>query len=396
MDRDSSGSLYFSVLYALVTALYTTAVILRVVRGELKLGLWCVWSLFLVFIGEPLCFIKLPGYSGLLLLSIGFLISNSRLCKSVELLSVGNRAVLITGCDSGFGHALAKYLDRLGFTVFAGVLNEQGPGSVELKRSGSERLSVLQLDVTDTVQIEQAYLEIKARTKETGLWGVVNNAGILGFIADGEILPMSLFKNCMAVNFFAAVELTQTFLPLLRQAKGRLVNISSMAGQVPIPRFAAYGASKAALSIFSAVMRLELSKWGVKVATVQPGAFKTSIYGTQEQWNYHQEQILSHLRPNVKEDYGEQYILTLQNNLPKMSSISSENLQPVLDDILHALIAPNPEHLYSPGRSAWVIPFIHSLLPVRLYDIIICTMFESHKHLPGGIQGKPRDKHNRT
>ncbi|MGH0115160.1 UNVERIFIED_CONTAM: hypothetical protein FKN15_070680 [Acipenser sinensis] len=301
-----------------------------------------------------------------------------------------------TGCDSGFGHALAKYLDRLGFTVFAGVLNEQGPGSVELKRSGSERLSVLQLDVTDTVQIEQAYLEIKARTKETGLWGVVNNAGILGFIADGEILPMSLFKNCIAVNFFAAVELTQTFLPLLRQAKGRLVNISSMAGQVPIPRFAAYGASKAALSIFSAVMRLELSKWGVKVATVQPGAFKTSIYGTQEQWNYHQEQILSHLRPNVKEDYGEQYILTLQNNLPKMSSISSENLQPVLDDILHALIAPNPEHVYSPGRSAWVIPFIHSLLPVRLYDIIICTMFESHKHLPGGIQGKPREKHNRT
>ncbi|MGH0122469.1 UNVERIFIED_CONTAM: hypothetical protein FKN15_005387 [Acipenser sinensis] len=331
MDRDSSGSLYFSVLYALVTALYTTAVILRVVRGELKLGLW-------------------------------------RQCGTVGC----NQKV--TGSNPTFA------TDR----------------SVELKRSGSERLSVLQLDVTDTVQIEQAYLEIKARTKETGLWGVVNNAGILGFIADGEILPMSLFKNCMAVNFFAAVELTQTFLPLLRQAKGRLVNISSMAGQVPIPRFAAYGASKAALSIFSAVMRLELSKWGVKVATVQPGAFKTSIYGTQEQWNYHQEQILSHLRPNVKEDYGEQYILTLQNNLPKMSSISSENLQPVLDDILHALIAPNPEHLYSPGRSAWVIPFIHSLLPVRLYDIIICTMFESHKHLPGGIQGKPREKHNRT
>lgn len=78
---------------------------------------------------------------------------------------------LAVGCDSGFGHALAKYLDRLGFTVFAGVLNEQGPGSVELKRSGSERLSVLQLDVTDTVQIEQAYLEIKARTKETGKLG---------------------------------------------------------------------------------------------------------------------------------------------------------------------------------------------------------------------------------
>lgn len=64
-----------------------------------------------------------------------------------------------------------------------------------------------------------------------GLWGVVNNAGILGFPADGELLPMSTYRHCMEVNFFGAVEVSKTFLPLLRKSQGRLVNMSSMAGE---------------------------------------------------------------------------------------------------------------------------------------------------------------------
>ncbi|XP_041123897.1 estradiol 17-beta-dehydrogenase 2-like isoform X1 [Polyodon spathula] len=363
-----------SVLYGAVTALYTAAVILQVIRGGLKLGLSWVFSLFLVFVGVPLCFIKLPGYSGLLLLSFGYLISHFVLARSEKLLLVGNKAVLITGCDSGFGHALAKHLHKLGFTVFAGVLNAQGLGSEELKRSGSERLIVLQIDVTDTAQIEQAYYQVKLHIEETGLWGIVNNAGILEYIADGEILPMSIYKNCMAVNFFGAVKLSHTFLPLLRQAKGRLVNVSSMAGEVPIPGFAAYGASKAALNRFSSVMRQELSKWGVTVVTVQPGGFQTSIYGTEEQWNYRQEQILSQLCPDVKEDYSEQCIYLLHSILPKMPSGCSKDLQPVLDDIHHALMANSPRHLYTPGRGAWAIPFIYNYFPVAISDFVIKTI----------------------
>lgn len=65
-----------------------------------------------------------------------------------------------------------------------------------------------------------------------GLWGVVNNAGILGFPADGELLPMSVYRQCMEVNFFGAVEVSKTFLPLLRKSQGRLVNVSSMAGEL--------------------------------------------------------------------------------------------------------------------------------------------------------------------
>lgn len=65
-----------------------------------------------------------------------------------------------------------------------------------------------------------------------GLWAVINNAGIIGFPADGELIPMNEYKKCMAVNFFGAVHVTKTFLPLLRKSKGRLVNISSMGGKL--------------------------------------------------------------------------------------------------------------------------------------------------------------------
>lgn len=64
---------------------------------------------------------------------------------------------------------------------------------------------------------------------------MVNNAGIIGFPADGELIPMTDYKQCMAVNFFGAVEVTKAFLPLLRKSKGRLVNISSMAGELAFP-----------------------------------------------------------------------------------------------------------------------------------------------------------------
>lgn len=60
---------------------------------------------------------------------------------------------------------------------------------------------------------------------------MVNNAGVLGFPSDGELLPMTDYKQCMAVNFFGTVEVTKTFLPLLRKSKGRLVNVSSMGGE---------------------------------------------------------------------------------------------------------------------------------------------------------------------
>ncbi|XP_045237483.1 17-beta-hydroxysteroid dehydrogenase type 2 isoform X2 [Macaca fascicularis] len=226
------------------------------------------------------CLLILSPFWGLILFSLSCFLMYTYL-SGQELLPVDQKAVLVTGGDCGLGHALCKYLDELGFTVFAGVLNENGPGAEELRRTCSPRLSVLQMDVTKPVQIKDAYSKVAAMLQDRGLWAVVNNAGVLGFPSDGELLPMTDYKQCMAVNFFGTVEVTKTFLPLLRKSKGRLVNVSSMGGGAPMAKLASYGSSKAAVTMFSSVMRIELSKWGIKVVSIQPGGFRTKLYPSQ-------------------------------------------------------------------------------------------------------------------
>eukprot|EP00066_Takifugu_rubripes_P026430 XP_011615696.1 PREDICTED: estradiol 17-beta-dehydrogenase 2-like [Takifugu rubripes] len=196
--------------------------------------------------------------------------------RGCELLPVENRAVLVTGCDSGFGHELARRLSQVGVLVFAGVLDAHGAGAQRLRAGTSEKLQVLQLDVTDDRQIEAAHRYICTQVNDTGLWGLVNNAGILQCPVDAEIQPMKTLLDYLDVNFLGAVKMSQVFLPLLRRSRGRIINMSSLAGAVPVPLFAAYGASKAALAIYSEVMRLELSAWGVRVSLVQPSGFRTS------------------------------------------------------------------------------------------------------------------------
>ncbi|XP_008063176.2 estradiol 17-beta-dehydrogenase 2, partial [Carlito syrichta] len=236
-----------------------------------------VWSRAVCLAGlwGGACLLSLSLWWGLILFSLSCVLMYTYL-SGQELLPVDQKAVLVTGCDSGIGHALCKYLDELGFTVFAGVLNEKGPGAEELRKSCSSRLLVFQLDITNPAQIKDAHSKVVATLQGRGLWAVVNNAGIIGFPADGELIPMTDYKRCMTVNFFGPVEVTKAFLPLLRKSQGRLVNISSMAGGCPMEKLAAYGSSKAALIMFSSIMRKELSQWGVKVIVILPGGFKTS------------------------------------------------------------------------------------------------------------------------
>uniref|UniRef100_A0A670YQM0 Hydroxysteroid 17-beta dehydrogenase 2 n=1 Tax=Pseudonaja textilis TaxID=8673 RepID=A0A670YQM0_PSETE len=285
----------------------------------------------------------------------------------------------LIGTDSGIGHELAKYLDSLGFTVFAGVLSATGPGAKSLKETCSERLSILQLDITIS------------KREEFELWAVINNAGILGFIADGELLPMSSYKQCMDVNFFGPVEISKMFLPLLRKSKGRIINVSSLAGGIPMPRFAAYGASKAALSMFSGVMRQELSMWGIKVAVLHPSGFKTSIGGNPEDWEKEEQMILGSLAPDVKNDYGEDYIHNLRMFLGEMSSVCSSDLSPVFSDVLHALLAERPKGLYTPGKNSYTFLLVFCYFPLWFYDFFMSKIM-GNPHMPHALRTAERKK----
>ncbi|XP_039208294.1 17-beta-hydroxysteroid dehydrogenase type 2 [Crotalus tigris] len=374
--------------YMAATVLCGGTIFYRAKKNRVEKATPFRWGLLLLLTLEVLCFTTLRSSLGLALFSLACLM----FCfytPAQAMLPVNRKAVFITGTDSGIGHELAKYLDSLGFTVFVSVLDAAGPGAKKLKETCSERLSILQLDITSSAQIKETYLEIRQKLQNEELWAVINNAGILGFVADGELLPMSSYKQCMDVNFFGPVELSKMFLPLLRKSKGRIINISSLAGGIPMPLFAAYGASKAALSMFSGVMRQELSKWGIKVAVFHPSGFKTSIGGNPEDWKKEEQMLLESLAPDVKKDYGEDYIHKLRMFLGQMTSICSSDFSPVFSDVLHALLAEHPRGLYTPGKNSYTFLLMFCYTPLWFYDFFMDKLMGVHV-LPSALQTPER------
>uniref|UniRef100_A0A672QDZ2 Estradiol 17-beta-dehydrogenase 2-like n=1 Tax=Sinocyclocheilus grahami TaxID=75366 RepID=A0A672QDZ2_SINGR len=308
-----------------------------------------------------------------------------------------NSLVLVSGCDSGFGHDLARFLDSAGMRVFAGLLDELSPGALKLKKDASPNLTVLQLDITNSSQITQTsalMLFFMTHLLWTGLWALVNNAGVLGYMCDGEILPIKMYKKCLDVNFIGSVEITQAFLPLIRQSKGRLISISSMAGEVPLPGFAGYGASKAALISFNGAIRQELSRWGVKVIIIQPGAFKTSE--NKDPFTPRTITILMtisvHTNRHLMVSYGEEYIRSMQQRLVNMSSVSSSDTGPFLEALKHAILSPRPKPFYYPGASAWALPLLYRHSPTSLSDRILSRIFMSSDAQPCRLSSLNKNK----
>lgn len=154
--------------------------------------------------------------------------------KVFDLFSMCNKirktgAVLITGCDSGFGHQLAIKCDELGYYVFAGVLFPDGDGAQILRSRCSERIRVVKMDVTKAEDVNNVINLIE--TSKLELSALVNNAGIW------YPTPIEWGRDCddmektFAVNVFGAVRVIKSCLPLLRRSKGRIVNVGSVVGE---------------------------------------------------------------------------------------------------------------------------------------------------------------------
>lgn len=143
--------------------------------------------------------------------------------------SPSRRCVLVTGCDSGFGNLVARRLDRYGFQVFAGCLFPEGDGAIKLGQESSKQLKVVKLDVTSKQDVEQVVQEIG----ETGLalWAVINNAGVAQYLPAEWGHDVVEYERMFNVNVYGLVRVTKACLPLLRRSKGRVINLSSMAGK---------------------------------------------------------------------------------------------------------------------------------------------------------------------
>ncbi|XP_004380095.1 retinol dehydrogenase 16 [Trichechus manatus latirostris] len=277
-----------------------------------------------------------------------------------------DKYVFITGCDSGFGNLLARQLDLRGLRVLAACLTEQG--AEQLRGQTSDRLETVILDVTQTESIAAATQWVKEHVGDRGLWGLVNNAGISVPSALNEWLTKQDFVNILDVNLLGVIEVTLNLLSLVRKARGRVVNVSSVFGRVSLCG-GGYCISKYGVEAFSDSLRRELSSFGVKVAIIEPGFFKTGINKTetlllklQERWD--QASL------DVKEAYGKKFLDSYMKMIETMGKIYSSNLSLVTDCMEHALTACHPRTRYSPGWDAKLFYLPMSYMPTALVDAV--------------------------
>lgn len=186
--------------------------------------------------------------------------------------------VLITGASTGIGFATALYLDKIGFKVFAGVRKmEDGQ---KLSQDASSNLTPVLLDVCKKESISKVY-NVISKQLEDNSFSLVNNAG-LSLNGPLELLHQRDIKKILDVNIYGLLSVTKTFLPLIRESKGRLVNISSGHGLLAIPDKSVYAASKFAVQAISDALRIELRPFGVSVSNVVVGKVNTSVLGKIE------------------------------------------------------------------------------------------------------------------
>ncbi|XP_027764628.1 retinol dehydrogenase 16 [Empidonax traillii] len=279
--------------------------------------------------------------------------------------------VLITGCDSGFGNLLARQLDGRGLRVLAACLSEAG--AARLRAAASPRLQTVLLDVTSSQSIAAATAWVRERVGDRGLWGLVNNAGIAIPTAPNEWLTKDDFTKVLDVNLVGLVEVTLSLLPLLRRARGRVVNVASVMGRVSFFG-GGYCISKFGVEAFSDSLRLEMRSFGVKVSVIEPGYFKTMITNVENL----ERNFLStweKLPEEIKTSYGESYLKQFVASLKLIEKSCNSDLSRVTNCMEHALTSLHPRARYSAGWDAKLLYIPLSYLPSALTDAVFALFY---------------------
>jgi NAD(P)-dependent dehydrogenase (short-subunit alcohol dehydrogenase family) len=250
-----------------------------------------------------------------------------------------------------------------GMTVFAGVRN---PAAGEaLRAKAGSAIIPLQLDVTDNKSISKAADFVAGTVGEAGLFGLVNNAGI-AIGGPLELIPLAQLCRQLEVNVIGQIAVTQAVLPLLRRARGRIVNMGSIAGRGTIPMMGPYAASKHALEALTDALRLELYPWGIEVSIVEPGAIATPIWETSQKISLEVEAEMPAAGKPL-------YEAAAKNIREMVVQASARAIPPdaVVKAVLHALTAKRPKTRYLVGRDAKVRALMLKWLPDRLHDWVL-------------------------
>ena len=276
-----------------------------------------------------------------------------------------SRAVLITGCSTGIGHATAARLARAGWPVYATARRVET--LQELEAAGCRTLA---LDVTDDASMQAAVSEV---VRDHGAVGVlINNAG---YSQSGPIeeIPIDAARRQFETNVFGAMRMAQLVLPRMREQRwGKIVNISSMGANFSFPGGGWYHATKYSLDALSDSLRFEVGGFGVDVVIIQPGLIRTefanaavgSMEETTDQGGPYGK-FNANLEKATKNVYGD------SNPLGKLGG-PPEAVAAVIEK---AITAKRPRARYRVTPSAHLMIAQKRLLPDRAWDAVLRSQF---------------------
>jgi NAD(P)-dependent dehydrogenase (short-subunit alcohol dehydrogenase family) len=267
--------------------------------------------------------------------------------------------VLITGCGSGIGCALASALAQREHVVVATLRSpDKAPAALKvLAGEQSHRFLLAPLDVTDAAMRRQA-IDLTL-TRFGRLDVLINNAGITA-TGSVEDTPETIWRRIFETNFFGPLELIRLALPIMRrQRAGRLINVTSVAALITTPLLAAYTASKHALDALSASLDIEARSFGVRTTNIMPGPFKTGLPG--KALDVAVSPPYAAITERFKAVFGE------------LEQHAREDLSPVIEAALAAINDPEPQLRYPVGTEPIaVLPAIlQALGPLRQFGLHI-------------------------
>ena len=266
---------------------------------------------------------------------------------------------LVTGCSSGFGEAIAVAFAQRGYQLVATMRKPQA-ASPRLKALAADKAAdivIAPLDVTSAVMRKDAIDLTVQRFGRIDL--LVNNAGITARGAF-EDTPEELWRAIFETNLFGPLELIRLVLPVMRQqGAGRIINVTSVAAVLKTPLLAAYAASKHALDTASAALDIETRSFGVRVACLMPGPFKTSLPHN-----------------SLDQDASVPYAAISKRfcaAFDAMEAKAPEDLTPVVNAAFFAATDPDPAIRYPAGTDSIAIlpPILQSLAPLQQLGLFL-------------------------
>ena len=262
--------------------------------------------------------------------------------------------VLITGCSSGVGQAAARAFRAAGFETCATARTPET--LAELRALGCR---ILALDVTDEQARRAAVEAVEAQFGAVGV--LVNNAGYAHY-GPLEEIALDDLRRQFETNVFGAIRLAQLVLPAMRRVgRGRIVNVSSVAGRVSVLGGGPYHASKFALEAFTDALRPEVEPFGVALVNVLPGPIATNFESTL---------LKSIANPGADSPYGQfrQNLARRMHEFLRADGPGVMSADHVAAIVLKAGTAPHPRTRYNVGFVARFGPFGRALTPDRLVD----------------------------